>query len=93
MRSCAGRGREAEEAAAVARTTTLAPVTVDGSLELTWGAESFPLALKRVQVFHVPSEENTHITQSNTLDHHKNIPIPIQTHWLNQAQKTLPQPV
>lgn len=54
MRSCAGRGREAEEAAAVARATTLASVTVDCSLKLTRGAEAFPLALKWVEVFHVP---------------------------------------
>lgn len=54
MGSCAGGGREAEEAAAVARTTTLASVAVNGSLKLTWGAEAFPLALIRVQVFHVP---------------------------------------
>lgn len=52
--SRAGRGREAEEAAAVAGTTALAPVTVDGGLELTGRAEAFPLTLIRVQVFHVP---------------------------------------
>lgn len=61
MGSCAGRRREAEEAAAVAWTTTLASVTVDGSLKLAWGAEAFPLALIRVQVFHVPTGENKHI--------------------------------
>ena len=52
--SCAGRGRETEEAAAVARTTTLTSVTINGGLKLTWGAEAFPLALIWVQVFHVP---------------------------------------
>lgn len=54
----AWRRREAEEAAAVARTTALAPVTVDGGLQLARGAETFPLTLIRVQIFHVPSQEN-----------------------------------
>lgn len=65
MRSCAGRGGETEEAAAVAGATTLAPVTVDGSLELTWGAQAFPLALIWVQILHVPKEENTGVNASD----------------------------
>ena len=67
MGSCAGRRGEAEETAAIARTTTLTSVTVDGGLKLTWGAEAFPLALVRVQVFHVSKEENTN-TENNTSD-------------------------
>jgi len=71
--SRAGRGREAEEAAAVARATALASVTVDGGLELTGGAEAFPLALIRVQVFHVPWGENTHRHRAS--DHHSKVHI------------------
>lgn len=54
MRRCAGRRREAEEAAAVARATTLSAVAVDGGLKFTWRAEAFSLTLERVQIFHVP---------------------------------------
>lgn len=54
MGSSAGRGRKAEEAAAVGRTATLASVTINGGLKLAWRAEAFPLTLIRVQVFHVP---------------------------------------
>lgn len=54
MRGCAGRRREAEEAAAVTWTTTLTAVTVDGSLKFTWRAEAFSLTLVWVQIFHIP---------------------------------------
>lgn len=73
MGSCAGRGREAEEAAAVARTTALTPVTVDGSLKLTWGAQAFPLTLIWVQVFHVSKrKKQTHTKQTREHSHDKN---------------------
>lgn len=52
--SRAGGGGEAEEAAAVAGTASFAAIAVDGSLKLARGAQALPLALVRVQVFHVP---------------------------------------
>ena len=67
MGSCAGRGREAEEAAAIARTTTLTAIAVNCSLKLAWRAEAFPLTLIRVQVFHVPlKEKHTDNTDTST---------------------------
>lgn len=56
VRSRAGGGGEAEEAAAVAGTASFAAVAVNGSLELTRGAEALSLALVRVEVLHVPVE-------------------------------------
>lgn len=64
MGSRAGRGREAKEAAAVARTASLTTIAVNGGLKLTRGAEALPLTLIRVQVFHVPGEGGT--TQAET---------------------------
>lgn len=66
MGSCAGRGREAKEAAAVARTASLTTIAVNGGLKLTRGAEALPLALIRVQVFHVPEEGGTKQAETNT---------------------------
>lgn len=60
MRGRARRRREAEEAAAVARTTAFAAIAVDGSLELIWRTETFPLTLIGVEVFHVSKERKPH---------------------------------
>ena len=61
---CAGRWREAEQAAAVAGTPAFAPVTVDGRLQLTWRAQAFPLTFIRVEVFHVPKIKHSSYTTS-----------------------------
>lgn len=54
VRSRAGGGGEAEEAAAVAGTASFAAVAVDGGLELAGGAQALSLTLVRVEVLHVP---------------------------------------
>lgn len=57
MRSRAGGGGEAEEAAAVAGAASFAAIAVNGSLQLARGAEALSLALVRVEVLHVPVED------------------------------------
>ena len=53
-----GRGlrwRVVEQAAVEAGPPALAPVPVDGSLQLAWGAQPLLVTLKRVQVLHIPA--------------------------------------
>ena len=49
-----GEGEKRKRLLPVAGAPALAPVAVDGCLQLTWGAQAFPLALVRIQVLHVP---------------------------------------
>lgn len=66
MRSRAGGGGEAEEAAAVAGTASFAAIAVNGSLKLARGAQALSLALVRVEVLHVPVEGDGEEAQFNT---------------------------
>lgn len=55
VRSGAGRGRVAVQAATVAGTSAFSAVAVDGRLQLTWGAQPLLLTLKGVEVLHIPT--------------------------------------
>lgn len=66
VRSRAGGGGEAEEAAAVAGTASFAAIAVDGGLKLARGAQALSLALVGVEVLHVPVEGRGERVQFNT---------------------------
>lgn len=52
----AGGGAKAEQAAAVAGSTPLAPVAVDGGLQFVGRAQAFACTLVRVEILHIPDK-------------------------------------
>lgn len=63
----AGGGAKAEQAAAVAGATPLAPVAVDGGLQLAGRTHGFACTLVWVQILHIPDKvkANKHYYYNN----------------------------